>query len=409
VQQKVVFLCNLLQPPMKTICISILLLMATIAFAQPDKQKQLQRLFVEAENNSTITLPEGSFMLDASLWLDGLENVTVKGAGIDKTILNFIGQISGAEGIKVTNSKKMVLEDFSVQNTKGDAIKTQQVDGMVFRRVKAEWTNGPNEKNGAYGLYPVQCNNVLIEYSEARGASDAGIYVGQSNYVIVRNSKAWENVAGIEIENSSYADVYDNEAWNNTGGLLIFDLPDLVKKKGGYARLYNNHIHDNNHVNFAPKGNIVAKVPQGTGIMLMASNNVEIFNNRVINNISAGTAIVSYYISENPIKDSAYYPYPSAIYIHDNIYERPRVKATSKGRMGQMFRFKLRFGKDVPHILYDGIVDEKNPGTICIRNNINQSIANFKAGDKFKGITRDEKPYDCALAPLVPVRLNNTP
>ena len=290
---------------MKTIILPALLFASCLAIAQPDKQKQLQRLFVEAESNSIITLPEGSFMLDASLWLDGLENVTIKGAGMDKTILNFKGQISGAEGIKVTNAKKIVLEDFSVQNTKGDAFKTQQVDGMVFRRVKAEWTNGPDEKNGAYGLYPVQCNHVLIEYSEARGASDAGIYVGQSNFVIVRNSKAWENVAGIEIENTSYADVYDNEAWNNTGGLLIFDLPDLLKKKGGYIRLYNNNIHDNNHVNFAPKGNIVAKVPQGTGIMLMAANNVEIFNNKVINNISVGTAVVSYYISENPIKDSA--------------------------------------------------------------------------------------------------------
>lgn len=392
---------------MKSICLPVIFLMATAAIAQPEKQKQLQRLFVEAESNSTITLPEGSFMLDASLWLDGMENVTIRGAGIDKTILNFTGQISGAEGVKVTNCKKIVLEGFSVQNTKGDAIKTQQVDGIVFRRVKAEWTNGPDEKNGAYGLYPVQCNHVLIEYCEARGASDAGIYVGQSNYVIVRNSKAWENVAGIEIENTSYADVYDNEAWNNTGGLLVFDLPDLLKKKGGFARLYNNHIHDNNHLNFAPKGNIVAKVPQGTGVMLMASNNLEMFGNRIINNISAGTAIVSYYISENPIKDSAYYPYPDAIYIHDNVYERKHVKATSKGRMGQMFRFKLRFGKNVPHILYDGIVDEKNPGTICIRNNTNQSIANIKAGNKFKGITRDEKPFDCAAAPLVPVQLEN--
>jgi parallel beta-helix repeat protein len=394
---------------MKTIILPALLFASCLAIAQPDKQKQLQRLFVEAESNSTITLPEGSFMLDASLWLDGLENVTIKGAGMDKTILNFKGQISGAEGIKVTNAKKIVLEDFSVQNTKGDAFKTQQVDGMVFRRVKAEWTNGPDEKNGAYGLYPVQCNHVLIEYSEARGASDAGIYVGQSNFVIVRNSKAWENVAGIEIENTSYADVYDNEAWNNTGGLLIFDLPDLLKKKGGYVRLYNNNIHDNNHVNFAPKGNIVAKVPQGTGIMLMAANNVEIYNNKVINNISVGTAVVSYFISENPIKDSAYYPFPDAIYIHDNLYEREHVKATSKGRMGQMFRFKLRFGKNVPHIIYDGIVDEKNPGTICIRNNTNQSIANIKAGDKFKGITRDEKPFECAMVPQVPVQLNQTP
>jgi parallel beta-helix repeat protein len=326
---------------------------------------------------------------------------------MDKTILNFKGQISGAEGVKITNGKSIVLEDFSVQNTKGDAIKTQQVDGMVFRRVKAEWTNGPDKHNGAYGLYPVQCDQVLIEYCEARGASDAGIYVGQSNYVIVRHNKAWENVAGIEIENTSYADVHDNEAWNNTGGLLVFDLPDLVKKKGGHARLYNNIVRDNNLANFAPKGNIVAKVPQGTGIMLLAASQVEIFNNRISNNISAGTAIVSYYITENPITDSLYNPYPAQIYIHHNQYDRPRVRATSKGRLGKMYRFKLRFGKDVPHIIYDGIADEQHPASLCIQENTGQSVANIKAADNFKGISRDAKPFDCKGLTLEAVQLKN--
>jgi parallel beta-helix repeat protein len=384
-------------------------LLSIAPMAQPDKQKQLQRLFVDAESNSTITLPEGVFLLDASLWLDGLQNVIIKGAGMDKTILNFKGQVSGAEGIKVTNGKSIVLEDLSVQNTKGDAVKTQHVDGMVFRRVRAEWTNGPDKDNGGYGLYPVQCDNVLIEYCEARGASDAGIYVGQSNYVIVRNCKAWENVAGIEIENTSHADVYENEAWNNTGGLLVFDLPDLIKKKGGHTRAYKNIIRDNNHINFAPKGNIVAKVPQGTGIMLLAANQVEVFDNKITNNISAGTAIISYYMTENPIKDSSYYAYPTDIHIHDNYYERPRVRATSKGRMGQMFRFKLKFGKDVPHILYDGIVDEKTPGKICILNNTNQSVANIKAANDFKGISREAGPFACKGTVLNPVQLKNIP
>jgi parallel beta-helix repeat protein len=201
--------------------------------------------------------------------------------------------------------------------------------------------------------------------------------------------------------------VYDNEAWNNTGGLLVFDLPDLVKKQGGFVRLHNNHIHDNNHINFAPKGNIVAKVPQGTGIMLLASNNVEVFNNRIINNISLGTAIISYYITENPIKDSGYYPYPNVIYIHNNIYERSKVRATSKGRMGKMFRFKLKFGKNVPHIIFDGIVDENNPPAICIINNTNQSVANIKAGQNFKEITRDEKPFNCTGVELPPIQLKN--
>jgi parallel beta-helix repeat protein len=390
------------------LCISFVLLVsfATVN-AQDAEQKKLQRLFVTATDNSTIELPEGTFQLNMSLWLDGKKNVIIKGKGMDKTILNFANQVSGAEGIKVTNGKNITIQDVTVQDTKGDAVKTQYVDGITFKQVKAEWTRGANSNNGGYGLYPVQCTNVLIDGCEARGASDAGIYVGQSKYIIVRNSKATENVAGIEIENSLYADVYDNETTNNTGGILIFDLPDLVQKKGGYVRVYRNNVHHNNHINFAPKGNIVGKVPQGTGVMILATNHVDVFDNKIVNNITASTAIVSYYITENPIKDSSYYPFPTQINIYNNNYERESVRATGKGRMGKMYRFKLRFGKNVPHIQYDGIVDVKNPAEICIRNNTNQSFANLDAENGFKKISRDASKHDCTLQPIPNVELKN--
>ena len=390
------------------LCISFVLLVsfATVN-AQDAEQKKLQRLFVTATDNSTIELPEGTFQLNMSLWLDGKKNVIIKGKGMDKTILNFANQVSGAEGIKVTNGKNITIQDVTVQDTKGDAVKTQYVDGITFKQVKAEWTRGANSNNGGYGLYPVQCTNVLIDGCEARGASDAGIYVGQSKYIIVRNSKATENVAGIEIENSLYADVYDNETTNNTGGILIFDLPDLVQKKGGYVRVYRNNVHHNNHINFAPKGNIVGKVPQGTGVMILATNHVDVFDNKIDNNITASTAIVSYYITENPIKDSSYYPFPTQINIYNNNYERENVRATGKGRMGKMYRFKLRFGKNVPHIQYDGIVDAKNPAEICIRNNTNQSFANLDAENGFKKISRDASKHDCTLQPIPNVELKN--
>jgi len=373
--------------------------------AQDDEQKKLQRLFINASNNSIIDLPEGTFHLNVSLWLDGKKNVTIKGKGKDKTILNFKNQISGAEGIKITNSQNIILQDVTVQDTKGDAVKAQHVDGITFKNVKAEWTQGANKKNGGYGLYPVQCSNVTIDACEARGASDAGIYVGQSKHIIVKNCLATENVAGIEIENSLYADVFQNEATNNTGGILIFDLPDLVQKKGGYLRVFQNNVHDNNHLNFAPKGNIVGKVPQGTGIMILATNHVDVFENKIMNNRTTGTAIVSYYMTENPIKDSSYYPYPSSIAVYNNFYEREHIKATGKGRLGKLFRFKLRFGKNVPHILYDGIVDVKNPAQICIRNNTNQSFANIDAENKFKHISRDAAKHDCTLQPVPAVEL----
>ncbi|MBS4063394.1 MAG: right-handed parallel beta-helix repeat-containing protein [Chitinophagaceae bacterium] len=379
---------------------SLLLFFSSTSVAQDDAIKQMQRQFVTAKDGAVIELPEGTFNLQTSLWLDGKNNIIIRGKGKDKTILNFSNQISGAEGIKVTNGKNITLQDLTVQDTKGDAIKTQFVDGIKFLNVKAEWTRGANSKNGGYGLYPVQCSNVLIDGCEARGASDAGIYVGQSKYIILKNSKAYENVAGIEIENSLYADVFDNEATNNTGGILVFDLPDLIQKKGGYVRVFNNHVHHNNHVNFAPKGNVVGKVPLGTGIMILATNHVDVFDNKIINNKTVGTAIVSYYITENPIKDSTYYPFPTQVNVYNNTYERERTKATMKGRMGKMYHFKLRFGKNVPHIVYDGIVDTKQPAQICIHNNSNQSFANIDAEHNFKNISRDASKHDCTLPPV---------
>jgi len=392
---------------MKSITLLLLLFSMTAAFAQKEIQKKIQTQLIEAEDGATIEIPEGRFQFDASLSLDGKKNVTIKGAGTDKTILNFKGQISGAEGIKITNAVNITLLDITVQDTKGDGVKAQLVEGITFRNVKAEWTNGGSADNGGYGIYPVQCTNVLIDYCTAIGASDAGIYVGQSKHIIVRNSKAHQNVAGIEIENSWYADVYENEAYNNTGGILVFDLPDLIQKDGGFVRVFKNKVTDNNHINFAPKGNTVGKVPQGTGIMILATRNVEVFDNKIVNNISAGTAIVSYYITENPINDKSYKPFPSSIYIHDNYYERPHVKATSKGRLGKMYKYKLRFGKDVPHILYDGIVDSSMENrNICIRNNQNATFANIDAGNKFKNKSRDMKPFECEQKPIDPVVLS---
>jgi hypothetical protein len=150
----------------------------------------------------------------------------------------------------------------------------------------------------------------------------------------------------------------------------------------------------------------VGKVPQGTGIMILATRHVEVFDNKIVNNISASTAIVSYYMTENPINDKLYKPFPSDIYIHDNFYERPEVKATGKGRMGKMYRFKLRFGKNVPHILFDGIEDKQMKNrNICIKNNTNATFVNIDAENGFKNKSRDITPYDCEQPPINPVVL----
>lgn len=372
--------------------------------AQSDYQKELQTQLILAKDGETIHLKEGIFHFTRSLSLEGKKNIVIRGKGMDKTIFNFKRQSDGAEGFKISNCDNITIQDLNVQNTKGDGIKTMNVEGISFLNVKAEWTGKPNKKNGAYGLYPVSCNRVLIDGCVAVGASDAGIYVGQSNHIIVRNCKAYYNVAGIEIENSTMADVYQNETYNNTGGILVFDLPDLQQKKGGNVRVFNNIIRENNFPNFAPKGNIVASVPDGTGVMILATNNVEIFDNEITNNKTLGISISSYYMTENPINDKDYYPYPTGIFIHDNTFKRKPMKATKRGRLGKLFWLKLRFGKDVPDIVYDGIVDPntkdedgnvKPEYQICIRNNKNADFINIDAANGFKNKSEDLTDYDC--------------
>ena len=397
----------------KIFTFALLLLSLQTGFSQQNIQKKIQTQLIMAENGSTIDLDEGTFTFLSSLSMEDKKNIIIRGKGMDKTILSFKGQTEGAEGLRVSNGENITIENMTLQDSKGDLIKTMNVKGITFRNVKVEWTGTPSEKNGGYGLYPVQCQDVMIDNCIAIGASDAGIYVGQSKNIEVKNSKAYHNVAGIEIENSLYASVHDCEAYENTGGILVFDLPDLIQKKGGFCKVFNNHIHDNNFPNFAPKGNIVASVPDGTGILLLAANNVEIFQNKIINNNSIGTGIISYFMTEKPNTDTLYYPYPNAISIHDNEYQRENVRPTGKGRMGLMFRFKLKFGKDVPHILYDGIIDPQTVDSqgntlldkrICIKNNKNQTFANLDAEHGFKGLSKDISKHDCSLEPIKLVR-----
>ena len=248
----------------------------------PDAQEKAQEALILAEPGDTVAFAEGTFDLTVSLSLD-VDNVTVVGQGMDKTILSFKNQDAGAEGLIVT-SDGVTLRDFAIEDSKGDAIKAKGCDGIFFINVRTEWTGGPKSTNGAYGLYPVESSDVLIDGCVAIGASDAGIYVGQSKNIIVRNSRAEYNVAGIEIENSYTADVYDNVATHNTGGVLVFDLPGLPQQGGRDVRVFRNKIVNNDTANFAPEGNIVGAVAKGTGLMIMANRNVEAFENEIDGN-----------------------------------------------------------------------------------------------------------------------------
>ena len=316
-------------------------------------QEKLQTALIEAQPGDTVHIAAGRYALADGLSLD-VDGVSVKGDGPDKTILDFTAQKVAGEGLLIT-SDNVVVRDLGIENAAGNGVKSKGSDGIALVNLRVEWTGGPKSTNGAYGLYPVSSKNVLIDRSVVKGASDAGIYVGQSQNIIVRNSRAEMNVAGIEIENSYDADVVGNTATNNAGGILVFDLPDLPQQGGRNVKLTNNQVIANNHVNFAAPGNIVAGVPSGTGIMVMANARVMVENNHVMGNNGSAVMVVAY---TQAFTDQAYNPLPRDVSVAGNHFmDNGKAPAFKGGK-----EIAAAVGGTLPPVLWDGITRYAVPG-----------------------------------------------
>lgn len=376
-------------------------------------EDRLMEQLIDAQPGDVIEIPEGTFKFTRGLSLT-VDGVTIRGQGMDKTVLSFADQIAGAEGLLVTASD-FTIEDLAIEDAKGDGLKINEGENITIRRVRAEWTGGPKTENGAYGIYPVQTTNVLIEDTVTIGASDAGLYVGQSKDVIVRRNRAEYNVAGIEIENTVNADVYENVATNNTGGILVFNMPQL-QQEGKATRVFNNRVFANNTDNFGHPGTPVASVPAGTGVIVNSNDLVEIFGNEISDN-QTGNIIVSSLHTTGYSEESAsasFDPYPEGIFIYDNTFSGGGdVPDTPELQMA----LQLMFGDEgrLPDIIWDGyydeakLVDGQMPDAlkICIDNG-DVGVLNANGPSGFMQPSTDKAPFECSLAKLPAVDLGRS-
>ena len=387
---------------------------------------RLAEAVLSLKPGTIIELPEGTYYFDQEIIIN-TSHVTLRGQGKDKTVLNFGITPEGAEGILVL-SDAFLIEDLAIEDTAGDGIRVEGANGVVFRNIRVEWTRGPDPSNGSYGVYPVLSENVLIEDTYVMGASDSGIYVGQSNHAIVRNNYITGNVAGIEIENTKYADVYNNETIDNTSGILVFDHPGL-SQMGGMSRVYNNRIYSNNLANFAPGGFLIDFVPEGSGIIVLATDDVEIFDNQILENNTFGLFIFSHLAAVNlaggALPDD-FEPTSERIHFHDNVTQRRQGWRLGKGETS--FLINLLFFLDdfsqPADIIFDGYYkSEPELADHCIQNNVRNtdsrsvSFGNIFMNEK-KGLLgllgipgapaeQGLKPYhDCSLPPIPEAQLD---
>ena len=367
-----------------------------------DDTTTLQTALIEATSGDVVCLCPGTYAIQNRLSLT-VPNVTIRGAGAtrDEVVIDFAGQLAGDAGLAVT-ADGFVAERFSLKNTPGDGIVVTGAEGVEFRDLKVSWDAGSVTTNGAYAVYPVKSKNVLIEDCEVVGAADAGVYVGQSEFAIVRNNDVYANVAGIEIENTTYAEVYGNRAYDNTAGVLVFTLPKLEKTDGAFANVHDNEVYENNRENFAVAGTVVASVPAGIGVLVLASDDNEIHDNVIRDNASAGIVIVSFQtfgilLGQTEL-DPTTDPYTQRTYVYGNTFAGNGTAPSSP--------IDLIPQRPLEDVIWDGVIDAAGDAPeLCLSStppsfrNIN-GVANI---DQEANHSTDTSPHECELPLQAPI------
>jgi parallel beta-helix repeat protein len=286
-----------------------------------------------------MALPGDTVLVEAGVYYETVyvdtHSITIRGMvdGDNRPWLD--GENTRSDGFNTTGDN-FVIEGFGLKGYIGNAILSTGAERVVYRDLIIEGTYGDTERKTIYGIYPVECTNVLVENNSVTGIADAGIYVGQSRGpIIVRNNEVFGNVTGIEIENSTNAEVYDNYVHDNTGGILVFLLPNNPSKVGYNTRVYNNRIVNNNTPNFGAEGSTVSLVPAGTGVFIMTADNTEVFNNEIRNNQTMGLGLTSLYMIYDADTEFDLGPIPENNMVYDNTWENNGYEPTGEvARLG---------------------------------------------------------------------------
>ena len=190
-------------------------------------------------------------------------------------------------GITVAaGSDGFALVNVTVRGFEENGVLLTGVHGFLLSQVTAQ-------DNGEYGLFPVHSRDGVIERCRASGHNDTGIYVGQDTNVAVLASVTFANVNGIEFENSQHVQAVGNDTYDNVVGILVVLLPGLDAKTSSDVLVAGNRVHDNNHPNFAPPGDLASFVPTGSGILVVGADHVTVAENLITRNHFVGIGVAS--------------------------------------------------------------------------------------------------------------------
>jgi len=270
--------------------------------------ESIQEAVNRAEPGTTIRIMPGTYRETVYIDKDGIRLVGVIEKG-KRAVLHGEGTRNDAI---LYSGNNVVIENLTITKYKGNGIMGQGGNNFEIR-------NNLIIDTGVYGIFPQLGQNGVVEHNVVSGIEDAAIYVGMSDNVHVAYNDVFDSVAGIEIENSRHAIVENNYVHNNTGGILAFVTPGLPIKTTFDVIIRHNFVVDNNTPNFGAPGSTVSGIPAGTGVLVMAADDVVIEGNIISGNKTAGILITDHGNASNVTVDPESEPNSDRVSILDNV------------------------------------------------------------------------------------------
>src|SRR5260370_22435285 len=122
-------------------------------------EKEIKEQVIKAKAGDVIEIPEGKFQLNRTLSLTA-DKITIRGKGMDKSILSFAGQKEGGSGLLV-KANDFVIEDMAIEDTAGDGLTIQGGNGVTVRRGPGQGARGCNSRNGPSPIFTPPTQKVL--------------------------------------------------------------------------------------------------------------------------------------------------------------------------------------------------------------------------------------------------------
>ncbi|WP_377639131.1 nitrous oxide reductase family maturation protein NosD [Oryzobacter terrae] len=238
-----------------------------------------------ASPGDTVVVPAGTYRETVAVTTPGLTIRGPVGAVLDGTGsgLPFGIRVRSLDGSRIDG---FTLSGLTVRGFERSGVQLSGVDH--FRLTGTRYVDNP-----LYGLFPVRCSHGRVDHNSVSGSYDSGVYVGQCSDVLVDHNVAHDNTIGLEVELSTRVVVEDNVATDNAIGAMVQISPGRPVKVTEDVVVRRNTLSGNNRPNtVAPEDGLLGQLPGGVGVVNVAGDRVDIVDNVVSGNRSAGIGVV---------------------------------------------------------------------------------------------------------------------